>query len=215
MTMRKLILVLMLAMMVGACGESSTDVATRRSGGGGGGDEFIPPDTVVKTEDARFDVYQPGNPAAIETVHSLTPRASFARALEVTETFGYGFDPARVAVATARLADGRDVVVALGSLTGGLRDDGHVLHVRIGDREETLPLRTDGGRGDGFEVLEIADKHEIGPQSLFWDLGHWIQCLMQATADIMACSQDCEECWRQCVLQALVKLVFCIHFTMI
>lgn len=214
--MRKLILVLMLAMMVGACGESSTDVATRQSGGGGGGGGgFIPPDTVIKTEEARFDVYQPGNPVAIETVNSLTPRASFARALEVTETFGYGFDPARVAVAAGRLDDGREVVIALGSLTGGRHDDGHVLHVRIGDREETLPLRTDGGRGDGFEVLEIADKHEIGPQSLFWDLGHWVQCLMQAMADIMACREDCEDCWRACVLQALVKLAFCIHFTMI
>lgn len=208
--MRKIILVLMMAMMLGACGESATDIVT----GGGGGDGFIPPDTVIKTADGLFDIYRPGNPVAVETVQSLTPGAPLAGAIVTSETFGYTFDPARVAVATVTLADGRDVVVALGALLGA-DADGHVLYVRVGDREEALPLRVNRGSRDGFEVLESVDKGVIGPQGILWDLGHWFSCLMQAMADIALCYKDCEDCWRMCVYQALIRLLFCLQFTMI
>ena len=205
--MKRIMLVLMVAMGVGACGESSTDVVTRSGGGGGG---FIPPDTVIKTESVRVDLFRPGHPLAFESAVALAGNGSFQRAVETAGTFGYGFDPARAAVAEGTLADGREVRIVLAAMTGAARA-GHVLYLRVGDGERALPLRLNG-RGDGVEFLETVSKAGVGPSRMWWDVGDAIQCLMQAMADLYICRSSCTDCWRECTFQALMRLVWCLHF---
>jgi hypothetical protein len=212
MTMKRIFLVLLISVAVGACGESSTDVVSRRGGSPGGG-EFIPPDTLIKTENATFHVYKPGNIVALESVLSLTARTPFHDAIESAGSFGYGFDPADVAVATGRLDDGREVLVALGSLEG-IKRDGYLFYLRVGDREHTFPLRETGGGKAGFDLLEVAAKGEIGPRNMPWYFGDLLDCLIRAMADLLMCQPDCADCYRNCVFDTLVRLVVCVQFTM-
>jgi hypothetical protein len=207
MTMKRIMLVLMVALGVGACGESSTDVVTRSGGGDGG---FIPPDTVIKTESVRSDLYQPGHPGAVGCAEGLAGNPSFHRAVETAETFGYGFDPARAAVAEGNLADGREVRIVLAAMAGGARA-GHVLYLRVGDEERSLPLRVNVD-GDAPEILETISKEGVGPSGMWVDLGDTLQCLMQALADLYVCRSSCTDCWRECTFQALMRLVWCLHF---
>ena len=211
--MKKLFLVLMLSVMVGACGESATDVATRHGGGGGGGDPFIPPDTVIKAEHATLNGYRPGNPVAIETAQGLTARASFNNAVATAAALGYGFDPAAVAVVSGRTDDGREVHFVLGSLLGG-EGDGFAIYMRVGEWEKSLPLRLSDREPTGYEVLEDVDKLDPGPQSKPWYYGDLLNCLQYVVADLMACRSSCTWCGALCDLRALLNLVVCVVFFM-
>lgn len=216
--MRKIMLVLVVVGMLGACGESSTDVARPGGGGGGGdGDPFIPPDTVIKTSEAVVNLYRAGNPEAIRTVHSLTARDAFARALESAETFGYGFDPGAAGVAVGRSVDGRDIVVSLGSLLGETRD-GLVLYLRVGEEEHAVAMRASGRGEDGFEVLEVVAKGESAPQRLPWHHGDLLNCLQRAIGDYRTClgqAGGCAVCAFACLSAALAYLVVCVVFHMV
>jgi hypothetical protein len=212
--MKRLMLVLAMTLLVGACGESTTDVATRNGGNNGDG-EFVPPDTIIKTEDATARVYGAGNPVALQEVTALATGGSLGGALDIAGTFGYDFDPARVAVARLRLDDGRDAVLALGMLSGGTASPGVVVYARVGDREQTLPLRLTDTGSDGFDVMTIADKTATRPDGVWWYFPGWLHCLASAMGDIMACVRNCSDCWAACVQLALVKLAICLRFTML
>ncbi|MDH5270830.1 MAG: hypothetical protein OEY32_13000 [Candidatus Krumholzibacteria bacterium] len=207
--MKRIFLVLMMAMMVGACVESSTDVETRRGGSSGGDGGFVPPDTVIKIEHATLNAYKPGNPGAVAPVRDLTATASFNDAVAVAATFGYSFDPTALTVASGRTDDGRAVLVALGALRGG-DGGGLAVYLRVDDRERSFPLRLTDRDQSGFEVLQDAGKQETGPQNRPWYYGDLLNCLQYVVADLTACRQSCQWCGPICDLRALVNLVVCV-----
>jgi hypothetical protein len=211
MTMKKLFLVLMVAMMLGACGESSTDGIMRSTGDGNGA--LVPPDLVIATDEVTLDGFAPGNPVAIAASEALVSHASVAEAIATARSFGYGFDPAQVALATGRLEDGREVVVALGVLTGGHGSDGHMVHIRVGDREVTRALRLRGDGDGGFDPLELAVKGELGPQGAGRD-ATFADCLIRIMSDLASCRRQCEACALACVMEALTRLAACVAMTM-
>lgn len=213
--MKRLFLVLMLSVMVGACGESTTDVATGgRGGGGNGGDPFIPPDTVIKVEHGTLNGYNPGNPVAIASVGALTARSSFTRALDAAAYNGYGFDPADVAVASGRSDDGRDLLIAIAALPG-VDKNGFLFYIRFGDVEHAIPVRAHGHGGDGVDIMESALKNGGGPSNMPWYYGDLIGCIVHAIADVTKCLQlECTQCINLCVSTALYNFVQCVVFAM-
>ena len=211
--MKRLFLVLMMSILLGACGESSTDVVTRRGGDTGGDGGFVPPDTVIKSEHAALNAYQPGNPGAIGPVRDLTASASFNAAIATAGTFGYAFDPRTVAVASGRTDDGRLVLIALGALPGG-DGNGLALYMRVGDWEKSLPLRLTDREQTGYEVLEDVSKQETGPWNKPWYYGDLLNCLEHVVADLLACRRECPTCGVICDLRALVNLAVCVIFFM-
>jgi len=213
--MKRLFLVLMLSVMVGACGESTTDVATGGGGGGTGGDPgFIPPDTVIKAEHATLNGYNAGNPVAIASVGALTARSAFTGAVDAAADNGYGFDPADVAVASGQLDDGRDVLIAIAALPS-VDHNGFLFYVRMGDVEHAIPVRARGHGDDSVDILESALKNGGGPSNMPWYYGDLLQCITAAMADISVCLQNtCPSCRSDCVRSVLVRFVVCIVFGM-
>ena len=211
--MKRLFTVLMMTIVLGACGESPSDVATTGGGGGSGGDDgFIPPDTVIKTEHAVLDVYGARHPGAIAAVQSLAAQDALGDALGTAESFGYGFDAANVALAMGRADDGRDVSVALGTLSGG-DARGLVLYIRLGEREVSFPLRLTG-RDGAFDIIEAVDKRDIGPARQPWYHTDLADCLRAILADLQRCQHYCEACAGLCTLDAVIQLVMCVLFFM-
>jgi hypothetical protein len=171
---------------------------------------------VIKTDEALVRAYAAGNPVAIDEASALAAGGSFGDALDVAETHGYGFDPSNVVMARLELDDGREAVLGIGKLSGGV--DGVVVYTRVGDRDETIPLRLAPGTPEGVEILRTGGKGELEPDNIpVWTFfGSWWQCVMQAMADIMACIQQCPDgsCWQACIMQALLRLASCLSFTM-
>jgi hypothetical protein len=103
--------------------------------------------------------------------------------------------------------------VLLGALEGADRN-GHVLYLRVGEREHALPLRV-GGRGEpGFEVLEAAGKTEIGPRNIPWLSNDVVECIVQAINQIILCRETCDWCYHVCVYLAVRQLFQCVSFAM-
>jgi len=212
--MKRLTLVMVMALLVSACNETTTGVKPTRNPGGGDG--YIPPDTVIKHNGIATEFFGPDHPVAVEREATLVAREDISTNLTTLEEQGYSYTPGSTMVCNFRFPDGRVAELTIFHLpgSGGFT---HVIHLRIGERELTRSIRV-RDRGDGrLDLDPLAETEKIGgaPQSV-WTLG-WIVCIMQAYSETMACIHSCGvtnswPCIRSCLRMALASFGNCLEF---
>jgi hypothetical protein len=211
--MKRLAAVMMMAMLVSACGDSSTGVntASRRSGGG----DFIPPDSVPKghAPDSVYTIgnvvireYGENNPRVWMLDESL-PRVDAVKAVvNRYGASGYG-EPVVVAAAQATLPDGRGVDLALVEMDGL---SGELVQMLVAYLEGTCavtPMRVVDGR-----VVDIEQACGDPELQFTMNLLGMARCLAQAAAEYKACLDDCG-CQRACLAYATYVFAFCYLIT--
>jgi hypothetical protein len=212
----KMIAVLLLSMVMAACGESTTDVATSGNAGGGGtGDGGpVPPDTIKTDARGTTWIYEPGNPVAIQTgVDEITADA-IGRDVARIEAFGYAFDADATTVASFRAVDGRRMDITWLSFVdaSGGPTSGRILHVRAPGAEFSVPVRLDPAQATGYTIVRDVSKDGGRSQNMFFPIRFW-QCFQQFMADVIACLSYGGNTMN-CAWLALMRLINCLRFMM-
>ncbi len=213
----KLIAVLLLSMVLAACGESTTDVATSGNAGGGGtGDGGpVPPDTIKAEADGITRVYQPGNPVAIRAGYDEVDAPALGDDVARVEALGYAFDANATMAASFVSVDGRRLDITWLSFVdaSGGPTSGHILHVRGAGADIVLPVRVDPAQAPGYTIVQDGSKDGGRPQNMFFPVRFWA-CFQQFIADVMDCLRYRGDVMN-CAMMALMRLINCLQFMML
>lgn len=208
--MKRLAGVLLMAMLVSACGDSTTGVNTAGRGGNDGND-YIPPDSVPKghAPDSVYTIdnvlireYGGENPRVVMLDEAL-PRVDAVKA--VVDSYGasgYG-EPVVVGAAQATLPDGRGADLVLVQMTGLSGDMMQLLVAYLEGAYAVTPMRVVDGR-----VVDI-EQSGVDPEPAFvLNPVGMARCLMQAAAEYKTCMDECG-CQRACLAFASYVFAFC------
>jgi len=224
--MKRIAVLLLMAMWLGACADTTTDVVDR-GGGGGGDDTIVPPDTTIRDGSFTTNVYGQDNALARQKEAALLLDATIQDRIETLAAYDYVYEPGNTRVLTATAADGRSVTLSIVTLrpTTGTPLAAHVVDLRVGSDRAVRAVRGVENAGAITTETLAEGKRDAGTPELSPLMGKLVNdlmmCLSIVLADVQACLMNCclesggsiytyNSCARVCLQEAFRAFAQCL-----